>query len=354
MGEPTNTAQHYVSASEKVVLDGLLCYLVSKLNVLAEDHLETVISSAYSIEEIKSSKKKLYQLCSSERNKGHQGSNEGKLHVRDMVKVLQSAGTNVPRFVANPSELSKMPPVTFDNIDVTALLRKIETVQEETAQLKAAVNSSNVAVDNINATTVNLSKRLESLEKMSHTCDNPSWPALTRTDQGSPPTSPILTNPDTTADVVPQDSESEETYAKVAKTKGSPKEDEAKKVKKPQPVQRKPKVKVIQGTSKCNIATVRTKRIHVHASRFAPGIEPKLIADHLRTQLKNAKMPITCKRISHDEARFAAFHVTAELENWKDLYNPDIWPEGAAIRRYILPKRATGPKNGELLQPNST
>ena len=29
------------------------------------------------------------------------------------------------------------------------------------------------------------------------------------------------------------------------------------------------------------------------------------------------------------------------------LYDPTIWPEGAAIRRYVLPKRNTGSKNGE-------
>ena len=69
-----------------VVVDGLLCFMVNKLSLMTQDTIEKVITSAYKVEAIEASKKKLFALCATSRYQGHKGEKAATLHVRDMVR----------------------------------------------------------------------------------------------------------------------------------------------------------------------------------------------------------------------------------------------------------------------------
>ncbi|ELU05887.1 hypothetical protein CAPTEDRAFT_206148 [Capitella teleta] len=61
---PTTTNEPdsiYVSKDDKIVIDGLLCYMVHKLHVVNQDALEKVIVSGYSNDAIRASKEKLFK-----------------------------------------------------------------------------------------------------------------------------------------------------------------------------------------------------------------------------------------------------------------------------------------------------
>ncbi|ELU02844.1 hypothetical protein CAPTEDRAFT_185162 [Capitella teleta] len=96
---PTTTNEPdpiYVSKDDKIVIDGLLCYMVHKLHVLNQDALEKVIVSGYSNDAIRASKEKLFKVCPGQRYVGHTGEAAATKHVRDMIKLLQERGTAIP------------------------------------------------------------------------------------------------------------------------------------------------------------------------------------------------------------------------------------------------------------------
>ncbi|ELT90142.1 hypothetical protein CAPTEDRAFT_212195 [Capitella teleta] len=89
---PTTTNEPdsiYVSKDDKIVIDGLLCYMVHKLHVLNQDALKKVIVSGYSNDAIRASKEKLFKVCPGQRYVGHTGEAAATKHVRDMIKLLQ-------------------------------------------------------------------------------------------------------------------------------------------------------------------------------------------------------------------------------------------------------------------------
>ena len=85
-------------------------------------------------------KKRLFDLCADEnssRFRRRQGPNKSAVNIDDMLRLLQEKGTHVPVFVAR--DLSRLPPITYDSVDVSSLLLSIRRAQLEIDQLKACV-----------------------------------------------------------------------------------------------------------------------------------------------------------------------------------------------------------------------
>ncbi|ELT88048.1 hypothetical protein CAPTEDRAFT_206512, partial [Capitella teleta] len=164
---PTTTNEPdsiYVSKDDKIVIDGLLCYMVHKLHVLNQDALEKVIVSGYSNDAIRASKEKLFKVCPGQRYVGHTGEAAATKHVRDMIKLLQERGTAIPTFVSDSGSLSAMPPVTFDSMDVVSLLRRIQSTQEEVSAMKALMASQSETMGCVTKLTQDLSGREGNME----------------------------------------------------------------------------------------------------------------------------------------------------------------------------------------------
>ena len=51
---------------------------------------------------------------------------------------------------------------------------------------------------------------------------------------------------------------------------------------------------------------------------------------------------VTCPKIDNARSRVGSFKVTAEYNNIGEMYTPELWPEGALIRRYYEPRKASG------------
>lgn len=218
-------------------------------------------------------------------------------------------------------------------------------MQEETAQLKSALNATNTTVGNIAANTAMLADKVKVMET---SC--PHRPQ----DHPTPEIGIDLVERQLTSGAPIADGDSEDFPTVVKKKRTQKPETLTKKPDQPQPVQRRKQFsqkKVIQGTAKCTISTVKTRRIHVHVSRFAPSLDPQELADHLKAQLK---CNVGCEKILHDESPFASFQVTADLENPQTLYAEEIWPEGAVIRCFIVKRGFTGSGNGGNTPTSST
>ena len=114
---------------EEVIIDELLCFVTNKFDILDCDTMVKLCAEKYLNKEIEKSKKLLFDKLIDEedftqfkkRRSYKPTDRKEEKNIRDIYQLLQEKGcTKWPKFVA--LDLSKLPPITFDHIDVTSLL----------------------------------------------------------------------------------------------------------------------------------------------------------------------------------------------------------------------------------------
>ncbi|CAG9124581.1 unnamed protein product [Plutella xylostella] len=108
----------------------------NKISVIDEDTLLRICTSAFSNDEIQKSKSLLFDAVPTTKRK-IQRKKEGKGHrdLEDIMSLFKSVPAEVmPVFVSR--ELEKLPPVTFDHLDCTQLLKDIVRLQAEINNIK--------------------------------------------------------------------------------------------------------------------------------------------------------------------------------------------------------------------------
>jgi hypothetical protein len=119
-----------------VVIDEMLSYIQNKLSVIDEDTLVRICSSSFTSEEIEKSKDLLFSSVPTEKTKIKR-KNKGKEQrdLADMVSVFKSVEPDLfPIFVAK--NLERLPPILFDHLDCTKLLKDLLRVQNELKEVK--------------------------------------------------------------------------------------------------------------------------------------------------------------------------------------------------------------------------
>lgn len=86
-----------------------------------------------------------------------------------------------------------------------------------------------------------------------------------------------------------------------------------------------------------NIKMVKTKLVSVFATKFSPDLDAETLSAYLREKLGH---DVSCQKIDTIHRRFGSFKVSAECNELGEMYNPELWPEGAFVRRYYEPRRA--------------
>ncbi|KAJ8729814.1 hypothetical protein PYW07_016852 [Mythimna separata] len=123
-------------ASCNVVIDELLSYIQNKISVIDEDTLVRLCTSTFSNEDIEKSKTLLYESVPVEKAKIKR-KNKGKelRDLLDIIKVFKSVEPDqFPIFVAR--DLEKLPPILFDHLDCTKLLKDLLRIQNEVKEIK--------------------------------------------------------------------------------------------------------------------------------------------------------------------------------------------------------------------------
>lgn len=80
-----------------------------------------------------------------------------------------------------------------------------------------------------------------------------------------------------------------------------------------------------------NIRVVKTKLVSVFASKFSPDLDAETLSGYLKEKLGRE---ITCQRIDTVHRRCGSFKITAECDEVNEMYDLELWPEGALVRRY--------------------
>lgn len=119
-----------------IVICELLAFIQNKMQVMDEEGLVRLCVTTFSAEEIEAAKSLLFEsITTSKRKISRKRDGKSKRDLHDVITLLKEVDPEeVPIFVAR--ELHKLPPVTFDHIDVTRLLKDLLLLQSELRAVK--------------------------------------------------------------------------------------------------------------------------------------------------------------------------------------------------------------------------
>ena len=359
-----------------IVEDELLHFLAMKIRTLSQDEIVLLAANSFDSEWIETSKKTLFELCpSTQRNISHKGAQKDVNNIKSCLKVLNECGDNVPRFVSH--YLDELPPVTFTNMDVCGLLRKVGQLHTEVSSVKHALHLQTEISEGLRAGTAEVSRRVGALEnyadhgyaghiasvrrldaRNASTTGPTSAAAASEADgsaggteaprvehrEGDSQGLPLLTVERATpaaASGVTLPSPGSPKWSQVVK-QGQRKRSETADAKQglrtgKSTTGQKKAGKTIVGTGAAGgIKVVTTKQVNVFATKFSPEIDAETLRAHLEKKLCHK---VSCQRIVTMNSRYASFKISAECKDVGDMYNPELWPEGAYVRRFYEPRK---------------
>jgi hypothetical protein len=365
-----------------IVEDEFLNFLVIKMKTMGQDELILLTTSHFSSERIASSRKVLFELCpeTTQRYIQHRGDQKDVNNVKSCIGLLNELGDKVPRFVSY--HLDELPPVSFNSIDVSCLLAKIEKLSADVAIMKQGMTMQVKVSDELRSMTVDLNQRLcvaepalvrgiKAVSSQSHKEANlgkdngrgagaqpkspaqrrrqTSWNTLAREECSQPGLGAVKANGSMEGggaaavalspawNIVAKrglQAAGGGVPALRPKTRQEPRRDK----------------KIVVGTGPgCHIRTVKTKLVSVFATKFSPELDVNILTAYLKDKLCH---DVTCVKIDTAQSRYSSFKVTAECNEVNDMYDPGLWPDGALVRRFYearKPRSTTGVKAGAVI-----
>lgn len=141
-----------------LVVNELLTFVQNKHEVMDSESLVQICTSAFSTEDIEKAKCLLFQSIATNirqiKRKNKDGKNKKDLF--DILDIFKSVDPEkFPTFVAH--DLNKLPPITFDHVDVSRLLKDILILQNEIKVIK----NSYVTADQLLKTKMELIKNID-------------------------------------------------------------------------------------------------------------------------------------------------------------------------------------------------
>lgn len=119
-----------------IVINEVLAFVNNKLDVMDEESLSRICISAFSAKDIVDAKKLLFDSVPSAKRKITR-KRDGKTlrDIDDIICLLKSSRPEeIPTFVA--LQLQKLPPISFDHVDVTKILKDLVMLQRDICNIK--------------------------------------------------------------------------------------------------------------------------------------------------------------------------------------------------------------------------
>lgn len=121
-----------------IVINEVLAFVHNKIAVMDEQTIVRICDTAFSAEEILVAKKLLFEAIPGEKLKLRKKDEKSRKDLQDIIDYLKKLDAldpeKIPIFVAK--ELHKLPPVTFDHLDATRILRDILRLQDHLLQMQ--------------------------------------------------------------------------------------------------------------------------------------------------------------------------------------------------------------------------
>ena len=327
-----------------IVEDELLNFLVVKMRTLSHDKIVLLVTSSFTSERIEAAKKALFEVCpdTTQRCITYKGQQKDSNNVKLCMRVLNECGEDIPRFVSH--FLDDLPPVSFNHIDVSTLLGRMEQLNSEIClrEVTAAIDGRLTAVEQPlpPATEPVAAVRISDAVGQRETAA-PTPTVQRETTALTPIVAAQLT-----------DQTQSPAWTTVVKKQGHIKpaqgnaavQHRLQRGKLPARSERKKTGIIGMGTAS-NIKTITTKMVSVFASKFDPNLNADTLSVYLRDKLGRE---VNCRKIETPRSRFSSFCVTAECNNVAEMYDPHLWPAGSFVRRYFEPRQPRGASAGSV------
>lgn len=133
--------------AQQIVANELLAFLQQKLDVMDEISAVQICVSNFSEDDIAAAKRLLFTVLNKADQMVSRRRDGTKKSVQDIITLFKETDPDdVPTFVAK--DLNKLPPVTFDHVDVTSLLKDIVVLKASLADVKRQLDASqNIVAD---------------------------------------------------------------------------------------------------------------------------------------------------------------------------------------------------------------
>ena len=119
--------------------NSLIFFIFNKINTLNECDIVSICRKYYNDDEISSSKKLINEIYDKiDENINRKGINKFNSELQDIIKIikLNDKPTNIKFCITN---CNRLPPVGFDNIDITALIDHLSDLRFEVSDLRFEV-----------------------------------------------------------------------------------------------------------------------------------------------------------------------------------------------------------------------
>lgn len=132
------TSQMLKCSKCNIVINELLAFVCDRLDIMDEESVSRICVSAYTEEEMSNAKSMLFDsVPESERERmvNRRGVGRKSRDIDDIISLIKQAEPEIlPVFVAR--DLKKLPPVLWDHVDVTTLLKEMLWMRNEIKRVK--------------------------------------------------------------------------------------------------------------------------------------------------------------------------------------------------------------------------
>lgn len=362
-----------------LIISELLCFVQCKSDVMDEVSLVQICESSFSDKEVEAARDILAQTSNLRTTR--KGDGKKKRGLQDILKILKETDPDhLPVFVAK--DLHKLPPVTFDHIDATTLLKDILLLKQDVHKIKSDyVKSTDISnlreqIDNIPTKAVqpHITTLPAVLDKNTKRKTNNSWKnndlllssqtekvngeytqayrPIPKPQQRNRPagasarcepssvTKPanascarITSSPIKRTDIGNLD----ETHIDESFTTVIHKKAKYRAIKK--------KNSNLQGKAKLTSTKIKVvpRLSFIYVSRFDEKTTEENIHEFL---LENGKTVVKIEKLTQfKKTDFSSFKITSEQDHEQSLLSEELWPAGIVYRRYRNKRPAPQPSN---------
>ncbi|XP_047035823.1 uncharacterized protein LOC124641699 [Helicoverpa zea] len=135
-------------SSKPLIANEVLAFINHAIDYMDEVSIVQICRSAYKEEEVCSAKLLLYKSLGQLEQMPSRRRDGGDKSLQDIISLLKRTDPDdVTEFVAK--DLHKLPPVTFDHVDVTRLLKDITCLKASLEDMKSKMEASQVTINDL-------------------------------------------------------------------------------------------------------------------------------------------------------------------------------------------------------------
>jgi len=305
-------------ATNELVRNELACFLQQKSLILPFDDLIQLATDFYTSDEIKGAVTAVYNYVD-QRPPAFKGTDKDRKSVADILKVILNPNVELPTFAA--LDISRLPPVSVDHMDTSALLQELALLRTEVRAIGA------------------LRSELEDMKAAVKTLQQSSQQGSSTGHQNLASTAAAE---DDTASYNPSAAERLKTAIQTGNI---------------QRLNKPAKAKIVVGKLSCDkVKPVTTYRnIDLFISRVNPLHADSMITECVQDALqmcptseKCRDAKIVCEKLATKYDFYSSYHVTVTVDSVifreaiDGLMSGEVWPSGLLVRRFFIKKKSNG------------